>query len=473
METIITIQKNSLSKLSRAFMFIALISLSFKANAQCTAGFTYTIDSLNNGQVYFTNTTTGTGPFNFYWTFGDGGSSYMVYPNYTYSSTGTYTVCLTVRDSVNMLDTTMGCHNTYCTTISVIDTTILCPTLNAFFTASDSSGYTHFQILSDSAGLNHFWDFGDGTTSTAAGSVTHLYTSPLTHVVCLTVTTLDNHCGTGYCLTLSSCHASYTYTPDAVGNGCTFNAIGSGSADTFNWVFGDGTTGTGPNPHHVYTADGNYAVSLTASSSFDATCSASYVDLVYMTGICDASFNIIQDSTNIFNYWIHYNSAFSTSSMTYLWDFGDGTTSTLQYPSHTYAASSPVTICLTISNSACTDTYCAPINPGHAAGTFTINILNPSGVSENANTNIISSLENYPNPFSDNTTITYSINQNSRIELSVLDLLGNKVAVIESGNKSNGNYIVNFDASAISGGIYLLQLQLDNKIITKKLVIAK
>jgi PKD repeat protein len=181
----------------------------------------------------------------------------------------------------------------------------------------------------------------------------------------------------------------------------------------------------------------------------------------------------VQDSTNKYNYLgvsFSYN-----SNVNYLWDFGDGTSSTDAYPVHEYAGTGPYLLCLTVSDgNGCSDTKCDSLMAGKSTDhlTFTaVNGMSTTGINEKDAR--VNTLENYPNPFSGSTTINYSFNKPATIELSVVDLLGNKIAVIESGNKTAGNYSATWNAENVSEGMYLLQLKVDNKISTKKLVINK
>ncbi len=67
--------------------------------------------------------------------------------------------------------------------------------------------------------------------------------------------------------------------------------------------------------------------------------------------------------------------------------------------------------------------------------------------------------QNYPNPFNPSTSISYSIPNDGNVTLSIYDLLGNEVALLENGNKSAGNYTYNFDASNLSSGLYFYTLR--------------
>ena len=81
--------------------------------------------------------------------------------------------------------------------------------------------------------------------------------------------------------------------------------------------------------------------------------------------------------------------------------------------------------------------------------------------------------QNYPNPFNPSTTITYSIPNDGQVTLSIYDVLGNEVALLENGNKSAGNYSYNFDASNFSSGLYFYTIKSGQFIETKKMLLVK
>ncbi len=80
-------------------------------------------------------------------------------------------------------------------------------------------------------------------------------------------------------------------------------------------------------------------------------------------------------------------------------------------------------------------------------------------------------LENFPNPFNETTTIKYSIGHNTTVELSIYNLLGSKIQTIETSNKAQGNYSLEWSAAGIPEGIYLLQLKTNNELITRKIIV--
>ena len=73
----------------------------------------------------------------------------------------------------------------------------------------------------------------------------------------------------------------------------------------------------------------------------------------------------------------------------------------------------------------------------------------------------VSLLQNYPNPFNPSTTITYHVPKLSNIELSIYNLLGQKVATLVSEKQHAGQYQVQWDATGFAGGIYFYRLVTD------------
>ena len=125
----------------------------------------------------------------------------------------------------------------------------------------------------DGGAITYAWSFGDGTTGTGARP-THTYGAAGVYTVVLTVT--DDCATTSTCQTVAqildssgnmppSCNAGGPYS-GGVGQPITFNGTGSSDPDgmivSYAWTFGDGSTGSGPQPTHSYAAKGNYTVGL-------------------------------------------------------------------------------------------------------------------------------------------------------------------------------------------------------------------
>lgn len=148
-------------------------------------------------------------------------------------------------------------------------------------------------------------------------------------------------------------------------SGCTpFETVLSGIINdkvdvvSFNWDFGDGSTGTGSSVPHTYNDPGkNYNIILAGTSSLTG-CSNVLIsnDLLKSHPKPKSAFSM--DNTIVYNDKPTVNfSNQSTGATEYLWDFGDGITSGLKDPSHDYAVTGYRTVLLeAINNFACSDT---------------------------------------------------------------------------------------------------------------------
>jgi hypothetical protein len=81
--------------------------------------------------------------------------------------------------------------------------------------------------------------------------------------------------------------------------------------------------------------------------------------------------------------------------------------------------------------------------------------------------------QNYPNPFNPSTSISFSVPNDGHVSLSIYDVLGNEVAVLEDGFKSAGTYSYSFDASDLTSGIYVYTIRSSTFVETKKMLLIK
>jgi hypothetical protein len=81
--------------------------------------------------------------------------------------------------------------------------------------------------------------------------------------------------------------------------------------------------------------------------------------------------------------------------------------------------------------------------------------------------------QNFPNPFNPSTQIKFSVPQASNVKLIVTDILGKEVITLVNDNLTAGNYSANFDAKALSSGVYFYTLIADNFKQSKKMILMK
>jgi PKD repeat protein len=221
------------------------------------------------------------GGVSYVWDFGDGSTSTLANPSYTYAEDGVYTVILTVTNG-------NGCIAHACEVVCTfggnypIDTFYYgCQAmfyLDYFNLNNPSGGFDNtFNFIDVSFGAvqSWAWDFGDGATSNEQNP-THTYTEDGTFMVSLHITTLDG-CESDMFMEVYvgnnpwnewNCQAMFLPLPaDSSG---LFYFIDISSAPTpiqsWTWDFGDGTSSTEQNPFHAYAQPGLYTVSLTIAA---------------------------------------------------------------------------------------------------------------------------------------------------------------------------------------------------------------
>ena len=97
-----------------------------------------------------------------------------------------------------------------------------------------------------------------------------------------------------------------------------------------------------------------------------------------------------------------------------------------------------------------------------------------AGINVDVNAPVTFSLEqNYPNPFNPSTSIKYSVAQDGFVNVSVFNLIGEKVATLVNGNVKAGSYDVNFNASSLSSGVYFYSIEAGDFKSVRKMMLMK
>ena len=296
------------------------------------------------------------------WDFGDGTTGSGVQASHAFAAAGTYTVCMTERDSTSSI---------ICTTCSQV-------TVGGSSTCSFTSSINPFHnltlnFLANSApGSVVAWDFGDGSTGTGT-SVSHTYSQPGTYQVCISIGSAGSVSCT-YCNSVTignstgTCQISYVFDPFITG-GVQFNIQPSTLTSTIVWDFGDNTTGTGASVNHVYQHSGAYTVCVTEYDSQQQILCTSCISIHVGGNNTNCQAGFIGTSLGLDAYFVDL-SLVNSNATTYSWDFGDGGTSSIRFPQHSYNHPGTYNVCLTVTSNNCTDTYCSPIvidttgNPG-------------------------------------------------------------------------------------------------------------
>lgn len=190
---------------------------------------------------------------------------------------------------------------------------------------------------------------------------------------------------------------------------------------------------------------------------------------------CNADFWVIQamgsDSLPVpYELWVWNLSSGGSGNFAFTWDFGDGTTSSEAFPTHTYAGNGPYNLCLSIAdNNGCSDMYCDSISINgdgiyegmvvHAEDRqdgFTINVQDPqaNAVKEIATSGSIST---WPNPAVDELNVAVVSDMIGMVTLTITDLDGRTVKserVNLAGNRSQ----LRIATGALNAGMYMLRI---------------
>ena len=81
--------------------------------------------------------------------------------------------------------------------------------------------------------------------------------------------------------------------------------------------------------------------------------------------------------------------------------------------------------------------------------------------------------QNFPNPFNPTTKIRYEITKTIHIKLSIINILGQKITTLLNEEKQPGNYVVEFNASNLSSGVYIAVLETMEARKTKAMLLIK
>lgn len=284
------------------------------------------------------------------WDFGDGATSTDQHPSHVYTTPRNFNVTLQVRNS-------NGCLSTLTKTSMIqINTGVLAQFTNDNPQTCKAPVIINFQNQSTGTGVvNYQWDFGDGSTSTLLNP-SHTYTTNGTYTIKLIVTngsgcadTIVKENG----VTVGTVDGNFT-SPATVcqGTSVQFTNTSVPVPASVTWYFGDGSTSNDLNGVYTYPAAGAYSVKMVAS--FGA-CTDSAIKAITVQPKPTAAFSTSDISSCKAPYTVNFSNQ-STGAGSYSWDFGDGSTSTLQNPTHTYNTIGSFTVKLVATNAnGCSD----------------------------------------------------------------------------------------------------------------------
>jgi PKD repeat protein len=337
---------------------IYTIQLIATSGAGCVDSTNGTIEVLEPPTALFTVAPdSGCGPLNvafnnqsfgqnisFSWNFGNGNTSTLQSPINEIYPAGI------IADSIYyiQLDVT-----NFCGTVSHLDSVQVMPEPVSIFGTNVNIGCSPatFEFSNTSIGLPdvYTWDFGNGVTSNEDDSLFNMvFTTGANDTTYTIMMIAENECGvdTSYhTITVLPNQVTAFFNADTL-VGCDPLTVNfsqfSQNSNAFSWDFGDGNVSTQYNPTHTFVAPGVYTVQLFADDgcSYDTTS----IDIT-VNGAPFVDFSSTPDSVCVNEEFSFNNLSGALAGMT--WDFGDGNSSTLTNPTHSYTATGTYNVTLT------------------------------------------------------------------------------------------------------------------------------
>ncbi len=273
-----------------------------------------------------------------HWRFGDGATSTERHPVHRFRGGGEWLVALTVTDD----------HGVRHTTERLLSVAEVGPQA-AFDHDPEASTAAPVQFTDQSTDADGIvvawqWDFGDGGTSTerhprhryaAQGDydiqLTVTDDSGLTHAAQRRIMVVGQHPTAAFALAPAA-----PTTADVV-QFTDQSSDPDGEIVAWQWDFGDGEIAADANPEHQYADDGAYEVFLTVTDNDGATHTTRR--LLRVANVAPLAAFTPEPGTPQTNEAVEFLEAASDSDgriIAWLWDFGDGATSTLRNPRHSY-----------------------------------------------------------------------------------------------------------------------------------------
>lgn len=384
--------------------------------------------------VTFTDTSDSTATWNWSFEGGEPATSTEQNPTVTFSTPGTFSVTLQVVTNDG---------NTYTITRPDLITVHAAPTASFDYTVF--GGEVNF-VNTSAFGQQYEWNFGDGSPVSHSIEPLHVYEAPGTYTVSLTVT---NDCGTAIVeqdVIIEQVAPEAGFTSN-VTSGCApltveFTDNSLGNPNSWEWQFpgGEPASSTEQNPTVVYNQAGTYSVILTVTNDVGSSqvIKSQFIE-VETEPVAGFEATVHLDEVTFTN--------LSENGTSYTWDFGDGTTSTEENPTHTYTTTGEFVVTLTVAN-----------NCGIAVASQTVTIVLSSTEELSPTTYTI---EAAPIPFGEKLSVTYRIDRPFRqASLEAYDLLGRK---IHSASLTTSRGTMTLTDELPHKGTYLLVLNIDGR----------
>jgi parallel beta-helix repeat protein len=313
---------------------------------------------------------------------------------------------------------------------------------------SDCSGLVYFINTSEEPYDSIRWDFGDGTTATA-NAVEHVYNSAGTYSAALTIYSYFGTSTVKTDLLFQNTMTQPIVKGDTVCSEGYLTLTAEGSHKLF-W-FTDRFGGEAIFEGNTYETEFLKSTQTFYVSNNFGSCESNRIAVEAKVYKSPLSYFIYEINNGLLT-----TKNVSLNGTEYLWNFGDGTTSSEFEPTHQYTENGTYTIKLTVNNLFCDQTHFSY---------STINVLNVNIHDYLFNT----WLSVYPNPSSGLININFKQELLTTAEIKIYNLYGQLITTKTVNTTHNSK--LSFDLSARPKGIYIISVGMNDQHILKKVII--
>lgn len=398
------------------------------------------------------------------WYPGNGDTILSPNPVYHFRDSGTYNVKLKVTSNYGCVDSASQVVTIYDKprTSFTYDTTTSCQGVQLSLTNG-----TSYKGIVNSNKVLYSWNFGDNTAPMTDFNPTKTYGVKGSYKVMLIATDTVHFCNDTTTKTINVSETPIAQFDAPVG-GClnanvkfTNKTPASGQSVAYSWNYGDGSPAdTTTSPMHAFATAGSKTVTLKATAVSGCASTATKNINISNTPVISWTSDSIDCYTRRFV-------ASSNAYTNYVWTINDGSAPITAYrdtlPRHVFLTKGWHKVTLTVSDvNGCTGskvdsvfTYCSTSVSEVAAAEFGLKV--------------------YPNPFTESTNISYTLDNTAKVQIRVFDMLGRTVAEFDKGAQAAGTHTTLLDGDRFLSGsaAYLVRIQIDDKVITKQIIRAK
>ncbi len=319
-----------------------------------------------------------------------------------------------------------------------------------FSTSSTAAGCLTVQFENETDGLATAWawDLGNGETSTEEEPLA-IYPAPGDYEVTCTATAFDGtEVVATQTITVTCEPAESDFIPSYSDDDClqvTFFNNSAGDIAASSWDFGDGNSSSDDSPTYVYSEEGIYDVVLTVTGVDGNENSSTVTTLVSCTPLA-AGFAVQNEDCPS----IQFENATEGLATSYQWDFGDGTTSDQESPSHTFDMDGEYIVTLTA--------FSGTLETNAIQESVQIDCIGTGIVEDSANT----SFSLAPNPAKNTLMIAREGALTEAVSIEIMDMTGRicSVHVLEAGQEQ-----AKLDINNLVNGIYFANLKNMNNTV--------